>query len=237
MPTYFGVDGCRAGWVAIGRSDHAFSMGLFSTIEELWEVCRSAELILVDIPIGLPDGDMPQRDCDVRARKLLGWPRRTSVFPPPCREALATGSYREACECNRAVIGRGLSRQSWGISGKIREVDELLRRSEGARKKCLEMHPEVCFWSLAGGKPMQYNKKKGAGFGERLDVLESCIPGASEIASQALSRFRRSEVAPDDIADAVAGAVTGLLSEGRLRSLPGRPPRDAEGLPMRMVYY
>jgi len=38
-------------------------------------------------------------------------------------------------------------------------VDELLRGDGDARSRVREVHPEVCFWGLAGGLPMNVHKK------------------------------------------------------------------------------
>ena len=47
---------------------------------------------------------------------------------------------------------------------KIREVDSLLRESAKARRAVREVHPEICFWALAGGRPMRHSKKTERGF-------------------------------------------------------------------------
>jgi len=36
-----------------------------------------------------------------------------------------------------------------------------------------EIHPEVSFWALAGGKPAKYNKKTLAGRNERIVLLSA----------------------------------------------------------------
>ena len=41
---------------------------------------------------------------------------------------------------------------------------------------------------------------------------------------------------PDDVIDALAGAVTGLVGVTRLRTLPETPERDARNLRMEIVY-
>ena len=68
--------------------------------------------------------------------------------------------------------GTGLTKQAFGILGKCREVDQLLRDDLTVRSVIREIHPEVCFWAFGGGKPMKHYKKDDAGFRERLDVLK-----------------------------------------------------------------
>jgi len=50
-------------------------------------------VLAIDIPIGLLDGP---RACDKAARKLLGQPRGSSVFPALSRPALGAQTYPEA---------------------------------------------------------------------------------------------------------------------------------------------
>jgi predicted RNase H-like nuclease len=78
-------------------------------------LASAAEVICVDIPVGLLDGP-GQRPCDTAARRLLGRPRASSVFPPPCRPALTAGDYETACEQNFRVCGRRISRQAYNIA-------------------------------------------------------------------------------------------------------------------------
>lgn len=234
---YVGVDGCRIGWsaVAIGPGGDA-EVEVYPTFVALWNAHQAACLILVDIPIGLKDDDPEERQCDRAARKVLGQPRGSSVFPAPSRRALGAKGYMEASALNRASTGRGLSQQSWGIVPKIREVDAVLTGNGAAGPQVREVHPEVLFWALAGGRAMQTRKKKPDGILERLQVLEAVYPGSELVVSEALRRWKRSEVARDDLVDALAAAVTGWIGRDDFQTLPGVPEIDAQGLPMEMVY-
>ena len=81
---YVGVDGCKGGWFSIGfdeQGKHEFKV--CKTFDKLLEHYKDAELILVDIPIGLPEGK-EGRKCDTLARKKIS-PLNSSVFPPPTR--------------------------------------------------------------------------------------------------------------------------------------------------------
>ncbi len=99
----------------------------------------------------------------MEARKVLG-KRRSSVFPVPCRKAVYESNYQEASRINHKLTGRYLSKQSWLISNKIKEVDKLLIGSMTLRNLIREIHPEICFWGLNGKKSMHYNKKTPEGF-------------------------------------------------------------------------
>jgi predicted RNase H-like nuclease len=124
-----------------------------------------------------------------------------------------------------------------GHFGEISQVDQLLRSHPQARKKFREAHPEILFWALNGRKAMSHKKKGQAGIEGRLGILCYSFPPSKEIVNDALSKFKRSFVARDDILDALVSAVTALLGNGRLSSIPVEPQFDRCGLPMEMVYY
>ncbi|MGD8701278.1 MAG: DUF429 domain-containing protein [Desulfosarcina sp.] len=232
-----GVDGCRAGWffVAIDAGGQA-DFGLASSVARLWQTHYEARAILIDIPIGMIDRFEGQRVCDAAARRILKPLRHSSIFSPPCRQALAAQDYELACRINHRVCGRKLSIQTWGIVPKIREVDEFLQRTPEARGVLRETHPEICFWAMAGRVPMLHGKKRPAGRNERLNALCRVYSHAPDIYKAALDRYPRKQVARDDILDALANALTATRLETAGATLPELPPVDRRGLPMEMVY-
>ena len=197
-----GVDGCRAGWVAFKVEVPALTTSV--DVADLREVLdtRPADLACVgiDIPIGLLEGP---RACDKAARKLLGQPRGSSVFPAPCRPALGAQTYAEASSINRQKIGRGLSQQAWGIAPKIKQVDDAI--TSECQRWAFEVHPEVCFWALNQHRPMAHNKKTQEGIAERIALLRRVFP---EIETHLANRPAR--VGADDLLDAAAAAWTAL---------------------------
>ncbi len=231
---YIGVDACRKGWFAVSiGTDKRFKIGIFETITDFWNSLKSKSLILIDIPIGLPDGG--KRQCDVEARRLLQ-KRASSVFPVPCRQAVYATTYRKACRINLQTLGVKLSVQTWNIAGKIREVDDLLRKDKKARRCVRESHPEICFWALAGGSPMSHYKKSESGSRQRLNLLKRIHPATEFIVDTALEEYPKKYLAQDDILDAVALAVTASAGVNALASIPENPPRDPLDLPMEIVY-
>ncbi len=145
-----GVDGCKRGWVAAFRDleTERLQCGVFDTFAGLLDSDQRPTVVAVDMPIGLLEaGD---RACDLEARSLV--PGRGSiVFPAPIRPVLALDRYEEANALTRQVNGKGLSRQSFALVPKIREVDEELR----ARKAdhVWEAFPELAFVNMNDGKP------------------------------------------------------------------------------------
>jgi predicted RNase H-like nuclease len=228
-----GIDACRGGWCAVAHGPAGvLELGVFACVDEVWENFTDADLLLIDIPIGLSKQGV--RECDVLARRMLGR-RGASVFTPPCRAALLARTYREASAVNYKRTGRRLSIQCYNILPKIAETDRLLRRTPAARGRLRESHPEVCFAALAG-RPMDRPKKDGQGFAQRLSVLQPHVPQAMQIVEQALDRYARRTLSRDDILDALVLAVSAALPAERLASLPAQPPRDSHGLPMEILH-
>lgn len=213
-----------------------WNVGVERDFSRIWSRWQQADSVLVDIPIGLRDSGCEERLCDREARRVLGPPRSSSVFPAPCRPSLCANVYRDASRINERHTGRRLSRQSWAITRKIQEVDDLLQSHPRARNVIREIHPEVLFWALNCGKPMHHNKRTEDGFNERLKLLELRYPGSEAISASVLDTFARQEVGRDDVLDALAAAVAGKLGRGSLRSLPEHPELDSTGLPMEIVY-
>jgi predicted RNase H-like nuclease len=241
---FVGADGCKAGWLAVNLSLFKdWEVNLFSSFSQLWDRHSSAALILVDIPIGLRQGssakgcvEREERRCDKKARKLLG-PRRAAVFRVPCRPAIYASSYDEAIAKNEKLTGTRIFKATWNITGKIREVDELLLNEPEIRKSVREIHPEVCFWSLNGCQPLQYPKRQAAGASERLNLLQSIYPSAEDLLSRTLASYSRQEVKKDDILDALVAAITAKIGFDNLSAIPPQPEIDLRGLPMEMVYF
>jgi predicted RNase H-like nuclease len=230
-----GVDGCRAGWLAITVDDDTWRADLFPTVGDLWNALYDASLILIDMPIGLPSEDIPIRECDYVARKLLSPFRHSSVFPPPTRAAIKAETYPQACAINQRLTGSRFTVQTWNIVPKIREIDALMLAEVAARSRIRESHPEVAFWMLAGGRPMWYPKRKKVGRAERLASLRAVFPPADAVFERIKADFPRRDVAPDDIIDALALVVM-AAGEGPLLSIPVMPEFDDRGLPMEIVY-
>jgi predicted RNase H-like nuclease len=231
-----GVDGCRGGWLAVSLSpDETPECHIFPEMAALWAAHRQAALILVDIPIGLPEA-ANDRTCDKEARKVLG-PRRASVFPVPCRAAVYAPDYDTAINLNERITGKRIFRAAWNLIPRMRQVDQILQADSRSRGVIREAHPEVLFWGLNQRRSMASYKKKAAGEAERLGVLQRVYRGADAMFYELKENLPRSSATSDDLLDALAAAVTGLIGGTRLQTLPPNPERDSKGLPMEMVYF
>lgn len=235
---YVGIDGCKEGWFCVLLDDgNAWDYRVAPDVEVLAQLIRRVSTALIDIPIGLLDKGNDERRCDIEARQLLGRPRASSVFPVPVRPALEVHNYVEAGNINRSLTGRGLSRQSWGIIPKIREVDDLFVRCPDLRGVLRECHPEVCFCMLNRGNVMLSNKKQASGGEERLDVLKRFFPAAEALFQKAAFQYLRRQVALDDIIDAMVAVVTAKFGHGAYKTLPASLETDSHGNPMEIVYW
>ena len=233
--TAYGVDGCRDGWLVValhpsGRSDWFVA----ASIADIVSVAGESDRVFVDIPIGLPR-DARERHCDLAARAALKAPRASSVFRAPVRAVFAARVHEHAGDISAEITQKRLPRQTWAIVPKIAEVDNLLRHCDKARHIVREIHPELCFWGLAG-TPMPNRKKTGVGFQERLAILTRFWPAAKHFVDGVLRDTRRKDVARDDVLDAVVAALVAAQPAGELRCLPRWPEIDEVGLPMEMVF-
>ena len=230
-----GIDGCRGGWV-VAASDEALSALDFAVVDDLGPVLaraeRDASLVAIDIPIGLADGG--PRACDLLARRLLGRPRASSVFPPPCRSALAATTYRRACGLSRRALGVALTIECFNIMPKIRHVDTLMTPERQAFVR--EVHPELVFAILAGrGAGLVEPKRTAEGERVRRRLLRRAVPRFDPDGIR--GGLGRSRVARDDVIDAVACLLAAQrIVRGKALVLPGdRVDRDARGLRMEIV--
>ena len=207
LVTALGIDGCHKGWCVV-RLDSVgnSSMRLVQNIDGI--SAFDADVAIIDIPIGLSDSG-EERPFDKMVKERLG-NRRNSVFPVPCREAVYESecSYEKACEINKKITGKKISRQSWAIIPKIHEVDLFLRDNPEMRKYLLESHPELCFATLLG-KPCEYHKRSQGGEKERIAFLRRHLDIISLFNNLQYSGDG-AEARRDDIIDAAVLAVAGF---------------------------
>lgn len=237
MAVIAGVDGCLAGWIVVqqdtetGRLSWCMAPDFLSVLD----VTRGAGIVAVDIPIGLLDEAVPGgRSCDTAARALLGPKRASSVFPPPVRAALDCQTYPQALQANRSSssAGIGISKQCFAILSKIRELDRVM--TPELQRKILEIHPELCFYAMNGGRAIPESKKKTDGKAVRLELLQENAFGS--FPAEAIQTIT-SGVESDDILDACAACWTaGRILSGTAVCIPPLPARDSRGLKMEMWY-
>jgi predicted RNase H-like nuclease len=163
--------------------------------------------------------------------------------------------------------GSGISRQAYGIVPKIREVDEVISPAHqqpigsGAGIWIREAHPEVCFAVLSAVRLGGDGSARGLAHAKRVcracRILGDSCPGESDrldllrgwfgpfnpaavrrqLAADSAGALRVSDVARDDIVDAVACLATAhRIADGQAWTLPaGAPQIDRHGLRMEIV--
>ena len=229
-----GIDGCKAGWCYywIENTEHRF--GVTDKLVSIHESITEAEQVFIDMPIGLLDKGPKERDCDIGARKVLSDRRKSSVFRVPVRDAVYASTYEEASHINFLRTGKKLSKQSWFLSAKIRELAEYLRLHTGLNKHMHEAHPELCVEGLAG-RALNHRKAIREGFKERLNLLRQTEPLTESCIASAWLDHGGYELQRDDILDACILALSARhISDCRL--LPEQAPLDQYKLPMQISY-
>jgi predicted RNase H-like nuclease len=228
----YGVDGTRNGWVVARATPNLWNIGIYLVpeLEPLfWRVVRDDGILAIDIPIGLPQST--PRSCDREARRLLGQPRGSSVFPAPMRTTLNADDYREACQLNQEACGKKISRQTFNLLPKLREVDALMWVER--QQRIFESHPELGFMLMSGrDRGLASGKKRPAGRQERLSIVQSLIPDTDLNSVLATLPDR---IAPlDDKLDALACLITARrIANGTALRLPsGAVEFDARNLRM-----
>ncbi len=243
-----GIDGCKAGWIAVvGEEGAAPEVRLFAGFAEMLAELPGDAVVVVDMPIGLPDRvGRGGRGPEALVRSHLGQ-RQSSVFSIPSRAAVHAeqgpfrsvdewyAAHRRASAVARATSDppRAVSIQAFGIFSKIREIDRLLIERPELRLRVFESHPELAFWSLAKQSPMTKPKKirgriNPEGMKERRDLLVSeGMPAA--LFEPPVPRG----AGEDDLLDAAAmQLVAARIARGEAMSFPSPPLVDGHGIPV-----
>jgi predicted RNase H-like nuclease len=208
-----GVDGCRDGWVVV----HEVGAAVRASFADVLDALPDDTVVAVDMPIGLADEHRPGgRDADRAARAELG-PKRSSVFSAPPRSVLGARSLSEA----RRRGGR-LTLQTLNLLPRIEDVDRVMTPALQAR--VFEVHPELSFAAMDGGRPVPAPKRTAEGAKQRLALLARARVPVPE---------RPTGAALDDVLDACALTWSaGRIARGDARRVPDVVAFDRCGLRM-----
>ena len=233
MTTICGVDGCDLGWLAISKElpSGRISFSLHPGAERLFTEKKAAQVIAIHIPIGLPEHG--PRLCDLEARQLLGATRGTSIFPAPIRPLLSASNPVEAGEMRYKFESKKMSQPAYRVLVRARDVDAKLREAPQLRQRVREIHPEVSFFFLAGGRPTRDGKKTEAGRSEREELLK---PAFGHNVADALGARYYMQTTSDDVLEAFAALWTAeRILNGTSVTIPAAPLTDAVGFRMEIV--
>jgi len=207
-----GVDGCRGGWVVA-------TLHGWRVIPSFATIARAFLLIGVDMPIGLSDDR--RRDADDAARQYIR-PRGSCVFPTPPRAIVEHDDYAVANAASKATFGVGLTRQTFNLFPKIRDVDSVIDAT--TQHRFLEVHPECSFRAMTGR--VLPPKRTAGGRDQRRLALEAVFGPIER---------RPSSARPDDVLDAYAVLWTALRHRRGESETLGGGGVDGRGLVMRIV--
>jgi predicted RNase H-like nuclease len=200
----------------------------FEIITDAALATLDAAMVMIDIPIGLPESGA--RGCDHAARKLL--PGAASrVFIGLRRPLLALLDDYAAANAWAKRDGAGLAKQAFHILPKIAAIDAIVTPDKQDRFR--ESHPELAFARHDGGKPLP-SKHTDEGLRLRRDLL-------LRVGFAAIDDWRASlrgrGAKPDDLYDACILAIAAReAADGKARCVDAPERRDARGLKMEIWY-
>lgn len=213
------------GWVAVTIDGDRQTISFHANIADA--LAAPFDRAGIDIPIGMTNDGV--RDCDLLARDRLR-PHGSRVFTGARRWLWQ--EFRDPDKANEDALRRGqarVSRQLWHIGIKIMEVDAFMRADR--TRDIREVHPELVFLRLNGGKPLA-PKKSEEGDALRRRLLKRS--GFREI-DRWLTKTRIGTGAKrDDVLDACAVALAACEPHGCIPE--GTPLSDACGLPMQIWF-
>ena len=227
-----GIDWMKPYWLAAEIRGDEISLKKLSDIADINNYYLTADAVLIDIPVGLPENkveNVARPDCE--ARGLLPRGRKSTIFPVPCRQAINIENYEDASAENERVLGKKLTSQSYAFSKMVRQVDDFLLEEKYWQNRLVESHPEVVFQRLNGGNGLYHSKHTDAGIQERISILQrygvDLMPLFAEFTPKQY----------EDVLDAVCLAVSAKLGcENGFQTIPANPTYDSRGLKMQMVF-
>jgi predicted RNase H-like nuclease len=236
-----GVDGCKKGWiVAFGPSwpcHRPVQIEFYKEFKAVLEATQTCEVVAVDMPIGVPDGN-ETRACDLEGQKALGH-QRNSLFLTPPRSCIEAKNVREFQAMHKAIRGIGAGLPVWGIVPKMLEVNQVLEdkivTDAALQNRVIEFHPELT-WKRLAGETRLSSKKVAAGVLQRISLL-------GQLSQSWLPPFTQTipgNPSMDDVLDAVVGISAAQCflnrADGVQRYPSEEPIRNSKGLRMEIWY-
>ncbi|AFG36848.1 DUF429 domain-containing protein [Spirochaeta africana] len=238
MSGVIGIDAASGGWVVArisrdGQWELDFIESRYdSKTDEVYlpsslvEYMVTNRLSLIDMPVGLVsrdavvDGSLSPEMAVHREdaiRRLLrervpnGGRFSNSVFPTPVSEAVYASDYESGAAVNKEALGKSISRQTWNLVYRIKQVQAILQVVPGIVGTLLESHPETVYRLLhagSGAEASLASKRTQEGIEQRLNLLEQVLPGAQAAFDDAWHHWGKDVRAQrDDAADAMVLAL------------------------------
>ena len=202
------------------------------------------------IKAGFPSGIATHKYAGLDGCKagwvMVTWTGNPAMAPeisliPDFKTALATSAHIVAVDMPIGLprlSGRTCERETRSRLGERQSsVFAVPSRAAVMQDDVWEVHPELCFWAMNGGQPVPLPKKIKSrpnpdGMALRRELLaRSGFP----IDRLQHPKWRKSEVAEDDILDACACAWSAArIARSEHISLPAEPEFDGRGLRMQI---
>ncbi|HEV3187311.1 MAG TPA: DUF429 domain-containing protein [Acidimicrobiales bacterium] len=221
-----GVTPCSSGWLLQSAKMHGSTFApelprIYETFLEILSEHPAYATLVINAPIGYLDTpEMGPRTCDREVRAMVGR-RGAAIHNAP----------------SRAVLSGQLDWNEGGLDAvtatMLPHYREVAREMSPFRQRTVyEGNPELSFFQLNQDESMKRSKKIEAGRDERLEVLESHVPGIEEIMD-----FELEGASMKHRFDALSLLWTARRVHGHAaRRIPSEPEWDSEGIRMEIVY-
>jgi|SRR6266545_6634505 len=226
-----GVVPCPGGWLVqparlIGVTIVPEEPMVLDSLVDVIDYRPSFTIIALGAPIGIaetPNGGY--RRCDLDARALLGWPRRTALAPVPSREGLYASTLEKAQAAEPWLTPLGYRRFRW-----LREIDAEVQPYH--QRRVFSALPELSFYLVNADRPTNTSVYWHDGPAERLRLLNERLPGLRAIAQGKAPKG----AAISHVMDAAGLLWTARRISGKAISrLPRDPEWDEMGRRMEIV--
>jgi predicted RNase H-like nuclease len=192
---------------------------LIATFSLVLDERPTFDAILINAPIGYPSGvDLGFRTCDREARELLG-SRGNVITAVPGRRVFEKAN----------ISVEGLDAVTQVLMPRYRNVASEM--SPFRQRQVYEGHPELSFFQLNGGVPMQHQRFREAGREERRQLLISKLNGIERVLNIEIEGVK-----PHQLIDAAVLVWSARRAfTHTARRLPYDPEWDSEGLRMEYI--
>jgi len=206
---------CKIAGVTMSVEEPMF----FPNFAEVLDYKPSFAVIGVHAPIGFLDESTPGgRECDQQAREMLGARRGASIRSAPSR-ALLRGEVAPDVDAVTGIL--------------LRHYREIAAEIAPYRQRTVySVEPELTFYELNAGVPLQYSKRTEYGRDERKALLRGRIDQVDRILESELPKVRESRLID---AAACMWSARRILAKIGTR-IPENPEWDSEGLRMEIIY-
>lgn len=233
-----GVDASKDGWMVVEIGACKMAVNAYQHFTDVMQAYARPSRVLIDVPVGLPfTKEEAEHRPEKEARKKLPG-RASTIFTVPCMQAATQENYVQANRCNKAVLNKGISMQSFNIMKKTLEVHAFLAQYPSSIPIIKEAHPELQFAQFTEKKlPIQACKKTTEGILEREALVMKVLERYTFIQTplHSLDLFKKY---PDDVLDAMCLAIAALLGETYgFTTIPEDVVENHQGIPMAMIYY